>query len=156
MKDPDVQILDLADAAPEWYPEDETPVVLPPCHTLLQLPDVRTEGDPNELIRHRFACRGTVGMLNAPSGIGKSTFIEQGAISFALARQFFGLEPTAPLKSDILQAENDPGDLGQMFRGVVAGLDLTDEDLLAVDERVKIYTESSRRVTASAGAECHR
>ena len=53
------------------------------------------------------------------SGIGKSSLCMQLAINWALGRTTFGIRPERPLKSLIVQAENDVGDVAEMFRQFV-------------------------------------
>lgn len=82
------------------------------------------KADPNCLLGDRWLCRGGSAFLIAQSGAGKSSFVMQMAIHLALGRSFFGICPTRPLKVLILQAENDDGDLAEMYQGVWAGLGL--------------------------------
>ena len=62
----------------------------------------------------------------APSGIGKSVLSVQAAIEFAIARTGFGIKPVRPLRSLIVQAEDDQGDIIEMAR-MVDHLKLTQE-----------------------------
>jgi len=82
--------------------------------------------DPNELIRDRFLCRGAGMELVGPSGVGKSSLAMQQALSFAVGVPSFGLRPSRCLRSLLIQAENDDGDLAEMRDGVLAGLRLTE------------------------------
>jgi len=84
--------------------------------------------DPSELLRNRFLCRGAGLLLVGPTGIGKSSLSMQDMILWALGRESFGIVPTRPLKSLLIQAENDDGDLAEMRDGVIAGLNLTDAE----------------------------
>lgn len=81
-------------------------------------------GDPNELLRHRYLCRGGGLLLVGPTGIGKSSLSMQFMMQWALGREAFGIEPARPLKSLLIQAENDDGDLAEMRDGVRRGLEL--------------------------------
>jgi hypothetical protein len=49
----------------------------------------------------------------------------QAMILWALGRKCVGVAPVKPLKSLLIQAENDDGDLAEMRDGVIAGLNLT-------------------------------
>jgi RecA-family ATPase len=80
------------------------------------------EHDPSELLKHRFLCRGGGMLLVGPTGIGKSSYSMQEMILWALGREAFGMVPARPLKSLLVQAENDDGDLAEMRDGVVLGL----------------------------------
>lgn len=81
-----------------------------------------TPGDGTELLRHRFLCRRGGALLVGPTGIGKSSFSMQAAACWALERSCFGIAPARPLRSVIIQAENDDGDMAEMRDGVLAGL----------------------------------
>jgi hypothetical protein len=78
--------------------------------------------DPSELIKFRFLCRGRGIILIGPSGVGKSTLSTQLAISWGAGKGCLGLNPTGPLKSLIIQAEDDAGDIGDMAQSVLQGL----------------------------------
>ena len=51
------------------------------------------------------------------SGIEKSSLAMQMAVSWALGKEVFGIKPVKPLKSLLIQAENDFGDVSEMLRG---------------------------------------
>lgn len=78
--------------------------------------------DQNNLLGNRWLCRGMACLLVGPSGIGKSSLNLQMAVSWAIAIAAFGIVPVQPLKSLVIQAENDTGDLSEMFKGVCEGL----------------------------------
>lgn len=84
--------------------------------------------DQNELIRHRFLCRGSGMMIAAPTGVGKSTLAIQAMLCFAIGRECFGFVPTRPLKSVYVQAENDDGDLAELRDGILKGLKFTEQE----------------------------
>ncbi len=105
-----------------------TVTVLPPVAKRLDELVAHAANDPYELLRNRFLCRGGGLLLVGPTGIGKSSLAMQAMILWAIGRPMFGIEPAKPLKSLLIQAENDDGDLAEMRDGVIAGLHLTDED----------------------------
>jgi hypothetical protein len=49
-------------------------------------------------------------------------------LSWALGRSAFGIQPARPIKSLLIQAENDDGDLAEMRDGVRTGLKLCEAD----------------------------
>jgi hypothetical protein len=53
-----------------------------------------------------------------------------------LERECFGFVPSRPLKSLIIQGENDDGDIAEMRAGVVAGLKLSEVDQSKVSANV--------------------
>lgn len=100
-------------------------VMLPELPKLIPLPAlarIPETGDPNELLRHRFLCRGGAALLIGQTGFGKSSFVMQAAIQWARGQDMFGIEPAKPLKSWIIQAENDSGDLVEVRDGVALGM----------------------------------
>lgn len=74
--------------------------------------------DPNTLIGNRWVCRGGSVMWVGQSGIGKSSLTAQAAMCWSVGAPFFGVAPVRPLRSLIIQAENDIGDLSEAVQGV--------------------------------------
>lgn len=102
--------------------EPATPVLR--AHDLLAY---NTDHDPNCLLGRRWICRGGSAIWVGQAGLGKSSLLTQAACMWALGRDFFGIKPAFPLRSVIVQAENDQGDLSESFKGVVNGLGLSSE-----------------------------
>jgi hypothetical protein len=107
---------------------------------------VRPAGnDPAELIKHRFLCRKGGLLLVGPTGHGKSSLSMQLMIKWALGQAVFGLEPARPLKSLLIQAENDDGDLAEMKSGVFNGLNLSEDEVETASKSVLVSQESSKK-----------
>ena len=123
-------------------PETTTPQ--PPAAKSLGDLKRRTADDPNELLRTGYLCRCAGLLIAAPSGIGKSSFAIMAMILWAIGRAIFGIIPVRPLKSLLIQAENDDGDIAEMRDGVIAGMDLTDEEKKAALENVIVVHENTR------------
>lgn len=100
--------------------------------------------DPDELIRHRYLCRGGGMLLVGPTGIGKSSFAMQCMILWALGLSALGIHPSRALKSLLIQAENDDGDLAEMRDGVMRGLELTEAQMRTAQARVLVVNEDIR------------
>src|SRR5277367_3596368 len=100
--------------------------------------------DPAELLKHRYLCKGGGLLLVGATGLGKSSLAMQLMIKWALGQSVFGLEPARPLKSLLIQAENDDGDLAEMKSGVFNGLNLSAEEQTEVSKNVLITQESSK------------
>lgn len=117
--------------------------------TVQELNDFDPDKDPNAIIGikngvlSRYLCRSYGAWLIAPSGIGKSSFINQLAFSWGLGRDVFGIQPVRPLRVLVIQAENDEGDQAEMAQGVLRTLDVdgfsTEMDQL--NENVRFITE---------------
>ena len=116
----------------------------PPEAKLLSALVAHVTDDPNELLKKRFLCRGGGLLLVGPTGIGKSSLAMQAMILWAIGLTLFGIEPVKPLKSLLIQAENDEGDLAEMRDGVMAGLHLTDEQRQKAMENIMVVREDSR------------
>jgi hypothetical protein len=129
-------------AAPPLNPGPE-PVTGPAARTLDEF--VRpAANDPGELLKHRYLCRGGALLLVGPTGHGKSSLAMQLMIKWALGQSVFGLEPARPLKSLLIQAENDDGDLAEMKTGVFNGLGLSAGEQDTASKNVLVTLESSR------------
>jgi hypothetical protein len=123
--DPGPDWLDQARSAVEPLNQPEASTRCARSLAELESPDFHP-GD--ELLRHRFLCRGGGALLVAPTGIGKSVMGMQAGILWALGRTCFDIQPARPLRSLIIQAENDDGDLWEMADGIVRGLELSKDD----------------------------
>ncbi len=102
----------------------------PPPPELLNFFDIPLPpaDDPNELLKHRFLCRGGGTLVVGSTGIGKSALVIQCAILWSVGREAFGIKPRGPLRILILQAENDEGDMAEFREGILAGIGLSDEE----------------------------
>lgn len=98
------------------------------------------DDDTGTLLGRRWLCRGGGALLVGQTGIGKSSLAMQAAVSWAAGKDLFGLTPARPLKSLVIQAENDRGDLSEQLRGVLAGLEV---DPAAVEERLFFILQDS-------------
>lgn len=85
------------------------------------------DDDEQTLAGHRWLRKGGSCILAGPSGIGKSSLGRQLAISWALGRDCFGVQPSRPLKILMIQAENDMADLHDMDTGIYEGLGILDD-----------------------------
>ncbi|MBE7465415.1 MAG: AAA family ATPase [Planctomycetes bacterium] len=98
--------------------------------------------DPNALLGSRWLCRSGSCLIVGQTGLGKSSFSMQAAVTWALGEALFGIRPVRPLRSLVLQAENDLGDLAEMFAGVLHGTDRLDR-LEELDSRLVFVTEAA-------------
>jgi len=104
----------------------------------------REVNDPTELLRTGYLCRGGGLLLCGPTGIGKSSLAMQAMILWGLGRACFGIAPVKPLKSLLIQAENDAGDLAEMRDGVITGLDLTPVQIQTALANIAVSCEDTR------------
>ena len=81
-----------------------------------------SKNDPDCLVGFRWQNRGGTMLWAGSSGGGKSSLEMQLAIYWACGVPCFELRPVRALKSLIIQAENDKGDMAEQFQGVLAGV----------------------------------
>jgi hypothetical protein len=91
----------------------------------------------------RYLCRAGALLFVGPTGIGKSSWILQAIIRWALRQPHFGITPAKPLRVLVIQAENDDGDVAEMRDGIFRGLGLSEDERRAACERIKVVCESS-------------
>lgn len=122
----------------------EVELTMPPVIPLGALVRHPSGNDPQELIRHRYLCRGGSVVFVGPTGVGKSSFSMQLAICFSIGQPCFGLTPARPLRVLIVQAENDSGDMAEMRDGVIAGMKLSGPEQELAATRVAVVSEDSK------------
>jgi RecA-family ATPase len=104
-----------------------------------------TQNDPNHVIGYgRWLCRGGSLLITGQSGIGKSSFTMQTAVSWATGRELFGIPVKRPLKTAVIQAECDVGDLAESFQGVTSSMALTPNEKMLLRENLRFYTETTK------------
>jgi RecA-family ATPase len=98
--------------------------------------------DATQLLGKRWICRGGSALWVGSSGLGKSVLCLQAAITWATAESFFGINPHGEgLRSLIIQAENDEGDVAESIQGVFKALGLSDKQQGLVKDRVIIVRD---------------
>lgn len=102
-----------------------------------------TSHDPNNVLGNRWLCRGGSLVIVGQSGVGKSSLCMQLMILWALGLPAFNVAPVRPLRSLLIQAENDEGDLAEMYQGVRDGMQLNAEQERALEDRIIIYRDTT-------------
>ncbi len=102
------------------------------------------EAPENELLCDRFLSRKGSMLIVGNTGIGKSSLVMQMMIQWALGVGCFGILPARPLKSLLVQGENDEQDLADMRDGVAGSLGLTEEQQRLVNRSVVVCHEVER------------
>ena len=100
------------------------------------------DNDPDALFKNRWLSKGGSLMLASGAGVGKSTLLTQLVIGWANPHRrdiHLGMEPLKPLKSAVLQVENDLGDVSEAFGGVVEGFKLNEAERDAVRDNVSFH-----------------
>ena len=92
------------------------------------LVDFDIQHDPNCLLGNRWLCKGGAVLWIGQAGLGKSSMLIQAAMNWGCGADFFGIKPVHALKSLIIQAENDQGDLAEMIQGVMAAMRADEPD----------------------------
>jgi hypothetical protein len=79
----------------------------------------------------------------AQTGVGKSSFVMQAAMTWALGQPFFDIAPARPLRTLIVQAENDDGDMAEMRDGVLESMGLSDAEKATVMANIDCHFDNS-------------
>ena len=95
-----------------------------------------------ELLRHRFLCRKGSLLVVGNTGIGKSSLTTQMMMHWAVGAGCLGIVPSGPLKSLLIQGENDELDLIEMRDGVAGGMELDAERQAAINDNVVVWHET--------------
>jgi hypothetical protein len=112
---------------------------IPEPYTWEQLTNFKEDADPTQLLGRRWLCRGGSALWVGSSGLGKSVLCLQAAITWAAGRELFGISSHGKgLKSLIVQAENDEGDVAEALQGILKAMDLTPEELELVKKNLII------------------
>jgi hypothetical protein len=119
----------------EWL-ERQEPIDKARPITDFTIPD--HDDDSILLGENRYLCRGGQLIIAGPSSVGKSSMSLQMAICFALGKDFLGIKCRKPLKSLIVQAEDDEGDIAEVWESIKASLNLNDEELKQIKKNVII------------------
>lgn len=96
--------------------------------------------DPNRIAGRRWLVRGGTSLWAGGSGYGKSTLAMQFIIYWSCGRKCFNLGPSRPMRSLVVQAENDLGDMAEQFQGVYAGIAATQD--INLEESKKLIEEN--------------
>ncbi len=91
----------------------------------------------------RWLCRGGSLLLCGPTGIGKSSFRMQAAVSWALGLPFFRIKSTGKLKVLVFDGENNDGDVAEMRDGIFRGLEVSKEQQAEAGQQIIVVCESS-------------
>ena len=110
------------------------------------------KNDPNNVIGNRWLCKGGSLLIVGQSGTGKSSLMMQAAVHWTLGRHFFGIKPVKALRSIILQAENDAGDVAEALQDVVAGAYITADEKEKLRDGLCIFRDTVSTGTAFTDA----
>jgi hypothetical protein len=109
--------------------------------------DFNRDEDPDSVLGNRWLCRGGSCLLVAQTGAGKSALCTQMALSWALGKPAFGIETKkGPLRSLIIQSENDEGDVSESVQGAFEAMEIPRASQLVDDiaDRVLFCREAIR------------
>ena len=101
--------------------------------------------DPTVLLgpTNRYICRGGKLVIVAPSGTGKSVTAYQSAACWAIGKPFLGLASAGPLRSLIIQAEDDEGDIGEVTASLSQAMGFKPADLELFRKNVRIVRDDT-------------
>jgi hypothetical protein len=100
--------------------------------------------DPTNVLGNRWLCRGGSLVMAGQAGTGKSALMMQAAINWTLGQDFFGIKTHQGMKMRtlVIQAENDAGDVAESMQDQIIGLHLTEDEKAELRDNMFIYRES--------------
>ena len=108
----------------------------------------KADEDGDCLLGNRWLCKGGSCVWIGGSGLGKSTLCLQAMMTWAIGLPFLGITPRKPLRSLLVQAENDLGDVAEMAQGVLrhlkGKLNLTEEQSALMLANVTIIRDTTK------------
>ena len=125
--------------------EDSNPPQGPESMPIESLLSFDRKNDPNNVIGHRWLTKAGSLIISGQSGTGKSSLMMTAAINWALntERGFFGIKAVRPLKTLVIQAENDRGDCAESMIDLCDGLNLSHFERETLAKQLIIYRENS-------------
>lgn len=118
----------------------QMPTAAPLLKSAVPIFEIEDDGESSDLICSRYLCRGGSILLTGPTGIGKSSLAMQFAVAWAFGMACLGFEPSQPIATLIIQAENDAGDLQEARDGIIAGLDLSEQQEAILNHMIAVAT----------------
>jgi RecA-family ATPase len=116
---------------------------LPRAITVSAMLHYDRSSDPESVVGNRWLNKGGSLVIQGSSGIGKSSLIMQMSICFCLGKDFFGLQPSKPLKIVTIQAENSDSDLSEPLQDMVAELNPSPVEMDRLKDNLLFFTDSS-------------
>ena len=104
----------------------------------------RSNDQDSVLGENRWLCRGDTAVIQGETGIGKSVLVMQAIICWAMGQLFLGIKPKRALKSLLIQAENNEGDLAEVFQDVCKAMGLIEDQIAYLETKIVIVTESAK------------
>jgi RecA-family ATPase len=139
----DLLAIDIgASSFSEWHAAVLYDHDLPPKMEMEDLFSFDRKNDPDNMIGERWLCKGASMIVQGPAGIGKSSLLMHMALNWGRGCDVFGIKPVKPLKTLVIQAENDLGDLGEELQDIIAGMNLKADDLEKIKEQITIYRDN--------------
>jgi hypothetical protein len=100
--------------------------------------------DKDTLLGNRYLCRGGGMFIVAPSGQGKSSITFDLGANWALGRSAFDIQPNGKLRTLIIQAEDDQGDVTEMAQWILdEESGFTREDLVEIHNNTHVEAHNS-------------
>ena len=93
--------------------------------------------------QNRYICRGGKLVIVAPSGTGKSVTAYQAAACWSVGRPFLGLASSGVLKSLIIQAEDDEGDIGEVKESLSQAMGFDESTTAQFRENIRIVRDDT-------------
>lgn len=122
--------------------DGNTKAYLPQKMELGNLMEFDRHNDPDNVLGNRWLCKGGSMLFSGQAGSGKSALAMMAAVTWCLGKPFFGIKTVKPLRTLIIQAENDAGDISESLQDLITGLRLSEFEKEDLKANMFIYREA--------------
>jgi hypothetical protein len=100
--------------------------------------------DPDNRFGNRWLCAGDTVVFQGETGVGKSVLMMQLIVHWVFNIPPFGIKGVRSYKSLLIEAENNKGDLAEVFQDVTKAMGLSTEQIDYLKTQIVIVRESAK------------
>lgn len=114
---------------------------LDPGKSIVDFERPKNDDETSLIGTNRYLCKGGSLILVGPSGVGKSSSIIQACSQWSLGRDFMGIKSKKKIKFLMIQAEDDDGDIGEVWQSIRESMNYSKEELETIRENLIVVKD---------------